>query len=99
MRRLFVKSVVLSFALVVMGQLTMFSLEAHAARKEKKKSAPTQQQSALSTDIRFDASTVYGRYQFSDEALATVEDEKLLNNLLGVRMDFKDRLQAATKAR
>ncbi|MCC7405235.1 MAG: hypothetical protein IT288_12625 [Bdellovibrionales bacterium] len=60
------------------------------------KTAPQPQASAqgsLSTDITFDGSTVHGRYNTADEATATVEDEKMLNRLLGVRLDFKDRLQ------
>ena len=47
----------------------------------------------LSTDIQFDFSNIYGRYNTADEAIATVEDEKIMGRLLGLRMDFKDRLQ------
>lgn len=52
------------------------------------------QSSTLSTDVSFDGTNLYGRYNRADEAIATVEDEKIMGRLLGLRMDFKDRLQA-----
>lgn len=64
-----------------------------------KKSKNAQSRVNLSTNVRFDSDTIYGKYQYADEALATVEDEKLMSTLLGVRKDFKDRLQVATKKR
>lgn len=66
------------------------------AKKSVQKASP---RFNLSTNVRFDSDTVYGKYQYADEALATVEDEKLMTTLLGVRKDFKDRLQLATKKR
>ncbi len=53
----------------------------------------------LSTDIRFDPSNVYGRYNSAGEAVATVEDDKLMGPLLGLRMHFKDRLQKQVEQR
>ena len=88
MIRLFVMSLVASlFVLAIPAQ----------AKAKKAKARPSNLN--LSTNVRFDADSVYGRYAYADEALATVEDEKLLNTLLGVRTDFKDRLQLATKKR
>ncbi len=87
--------------LVVMSlvvSLLVAAIPAQAkAKKTKAKATPSNMN--LSTNVRFDADSVYGRYAYADEALATVEDEKLLNSLLGVRTDFKDRLQLATKKR
>lgn len=45
-----------------------------------------------STEVNFDDVLVQGKYHFSDEAVTTVEQDKILDALLGVRTDFKDRL-------
>lgn len=42
----------------------------------------------------FDGSTVSGRYHSAGEAVAKVEQEKKMNDLVGMRRDFKDRLAA-----
>jgi len=46
----------------------------------------------LQTDIQFGASTLHGQYQTPAEALAKVEDEKNLSDLLIPRTNFKDRM-------
>lgn len=46
-----------------------------------------------STDMSFDELLVQGQYHFTDEAVTTVESDKLLDGLLEVRKDFKDRIQ------
>jgi hypothetical protein len=51
----------------------------------------------LQTDVKFDDSVLHGQYQTPDEALARVENEKGLSDLLGVRKHFKDRLAAASE--
>jgi hypothetical protein len=51
----------------------------------------------LSRDIRFGDSSVYGKYQLANEGTAEVENEKTLDDLLGVRTNFKDRLRLETK--
>ena len=51
----------------------------------------------LQTDVKFDDSVLHGQYQTPDEALARVENEKGLNDLLGVRKHFKDRLTTASE--
>lgn len=48
--------------------------------------------SQKSTDLSFEDLLVQGKYHFSDEAVTTVEQDKVLDALLGVRMDFKDRM-------
>lgn len=45
------------------------------------------------TDISFEDLLVQGKYHFSDEAVVTVENDKVLDALLGVRKDFKDRIR------
>jgi hypothetical protein len=46
----------------------------------------------LSQDVNFEDQLVRGKYAYPDEAIATVEDDKWLNDLLAVRKNFKDRL-------
>lgn len=45
------------------------------------------------TQHSFEDLLVQGKYHFSDESLTTVEEDKVLNALIGVRQDFKDRLE------
>lgn len=48
-------------------------------------------------EVNFEDLLVSGQYHFSDEAVTTVEEDKVLNSLIGVRTDFKDRMkQSAT---
>ena len=46
-----------------------------------------------STEVSFEDVLVQGKYHFSDEAVTTVEEDKVLDGLLNVRKDFKDRLK------
>lgn len=65
------------------------SAQENAANKKKKKS----------TEVSFDDVLVQGKYHFSDEAVTTVEQDKVLDALLGVRTDFKDRLKKSAARR
>ncbi len=47
------------------------------------------------TEHTFDELLVQGKYHFSDEAVTTVEQDKVLDALIGVRTDFKDRIEAS----
>lgn len=70
--------------------LVLFAGVAHAAPE---KAAPA----AKNKDLNFEDLLVSGQYHFSDEAVTTVEEDKVLNSLIGVRTDFKDRMkQSAT---
>ena len=50
---------------------------------------------ASQTEHSFDELLVQGKYHFSDEAVTTVEQDKVLDALIGVRTDFKDRIEAS----
>lgn len=63
--------------------------------QNKKKSNPTD--AHLQTNVNFDDHGVTGEYQMPDEALARVENEKSLTDLLGPRKHFKDRLATASE--
>ncbi len=74
-------------ALLTMGFVsTALAEDAPAPSAKKKKS----------TEVSFDDVLVQGKYHFSDEAVTTVEDDKILDALLGVRTDFKDRIKKST---
>ena len=45
------------------------------------------------TEHNFEDLLVQGKYHFSDEAVTTVEEDKVLDSLLGVRTDFKDKIE------
>lgn len=59
------------------------------AKKTKKSNAVTNQQ----TSHNFEDLLVQGQYHFSNEAVTTVEEDKVLDSLIGVRMDFKDKIE------
>lgn len=46
----------------------------------------------LSTDMRFSGSKVGGQYQVPGEASARIENEKPIEALLGLRTQFRDRM-------
>ncbi|MCE3010367.1 MAG: hypothetical protein LW875_07125 [Proteobacteria bacterium] len=64
--------------------------------------AVTPQQTLIkkkTTDVSFEDVLVQGKYHFSDEAVTTVEQDKVLDALLGVRTDFQDRIDQSTEQR
>lgn len=46
----------------------------------------------LQREVVFDGSTVSGQYHSAGEGVTKVEQEKKMNDLIGMRRDFKDRL-------
>lgn len=64
-----------------------------SSAKAQKKSSQRQ------TDVRFNGSEVGGKYQVPGEALATVENEKSLIDLIEPRREFKDRLRKSVSQR
>jgi len=71
------------------GLLGLSSLSSAATKEEDKKKDS-------STAHNFEDLLVQGKYHFSDEAVTTVEEDKVLDSLIGVRSDFKDRLKKST---
>lgn len=47
----------------------------------------------LGTSHRFDGSSLHGKFQTSPSTTATVEDDKFLEDLLGARKHFNDRIK------
>ncbi len=60
---------------------------------EKTASEKTIGSTKKSTDMSFEELLVQGKYHFTGEAVTTVEQDKVLDGLLQVRKDFKDRIQ------
>lgn len=69
--------------ILLSAQLAIGATDPKVAGKEAKKT----------TDVSFEDVLVQGKYHFSDEAVTTVEQDKVLDSLLGVRKDFKDRIR------
>jgi hypothetical protein len=61
-----------------------------AANKAKKAEGNKPQ---LGTSFKFDGSALRGKYQSSLNTKATVENDKLLEDLLAGRKEFNDRIQ------
>lgn len=87
---------ILSFGLVVASST---QVEAAVGKKKAKakKVKTAKPESENRTSHNFDDHGVRGEYQMPDDALAKVENEKSLTDLLGVRKHFKDRLLEASE--
>lgn len=73
--------------------MTIMALMATVAQAAPENTATSKK----AQDMNFEDLLVSGQYHFSDEAVTTVEEDKVLNSLIGVRADFKDRMkQSAT---
>ncbi len=79
--------------LVIALWVTGLCLIASAAPAEKTKKKNRQS----TEEISFDEILVQGKHHFSDEAVVTVEQDKVLDALLEVRKDFKDRIKKSAK--
>ena len=89
---------ILALVFAVLYFATIFSHDAFSATKKQKtaKSAPHKK---LSTSLDFSDRTVGGKYQYSTEAITTVENDKSLDDLIGVRKNFKDRIERSESLR
>ena len=72
-------------ALVVVTAAPIFVQEAAAQESSAKKKK--------STEVSFDDVLVQGKYHFSDDVVTTVEEDKVLDSLIGIRTDFKDKIE------
>ena len=82
------KMMVLFAALISFSSVSMAASNKEEAKKKDS-----------STSHNFEDLLVQGKYHFSDEAVTTVEEDKVLDSLIGVRSDFKDRLKKSTARR
>lgn len=77
----------LAITILLSASLAFGANDPKAAAKSEAKS------DKKTTDVSFEDVLVQGKYHFSDEAVTTVEQDKVLDSLLGVRKDFKDRIR------
>lgn len=64
-----------------------------ATETKKAPEAPSNKAAGTGKSHNFEDLLVNGKYHFADEAVSTVEADKVFDSLIGVRTDFKDRLQ------
>lgn len=81
----------LGFLVLSMG------LAAGAAPTTKQEVSQTSAQANTQTQHSFEDLLVQGKYHFTDESVTTVEEDKVLDALIGVRTDFKDRLESSAE--
>jgi hypothetical protein len=63
------------------------------AQEAPKKQSESKPQSSVKTQHTFDDFLIQGKFHFSDQTVVTVEEDKVLDGLVGVRKDFKDRIK------
>ena len=82
-----------SFALVLLVSVRGVAAEGNAGNTKS-----VTGKDSSTTAHNFEDLLIQGKYHFSDEAVTTVEADKVFDSLIGVRSDFKDRLEdSATK--
>lgn len=85
----------------LLGILVVFGFaklsQAATSGGELKSEEPSKKEKKKTTDVSFEDVLVQGKYHFSDEAVTTVEQDKVLDALLSVRKDFRDRIQKSAE--
>lgn len=86
----------MKLATIVVLMLSAAAVQAEVAQNT------TETKSALNTTTKnsrshnFEDLLVNGKYHFADEAVSTIEADKVFDSLIGVRTDFKDRLEESS---
>ncbi len=94
--------VILPLVMMALSALEAPASAAPAAKTAASKPAATGAAPAAAakkdsqTNMNFEDLLVNGQYHFSDEAVTTVEEDKVLNSLIGIRTDFKDRMKQSS---
>lgn len=85
----------LILALVLLNFLTISPSFAQSGKKTgaAPKKTISNKNVKLETSFKFDGSALRGKYQTSLNTTATVENDKFLEDLLGGRTQFEDRIQ------
>ncbi len=71
------------------------SVFAHAADDKMPKTDVKETKDSTGQVHSFEDLLVQGQYHFSAETVTTVEEDKVLDTLLGIRTDFKDRMESS----
>lgn len=91
---------VVAFVFLVFSAQSVLAATEEASKANEKaanESATEKKTVKKTTEVSFEDVLVQGKYHFSDEAVTTVEDDKVLDALLGVRKDFQDRLKKSAE--
>ncbi len=83
----------LAFLIALSASGAAASASGDGSAPEKAGAESTAKKGGSQTELKFEELLVQGKYHFADEAVVTVEEDKVLDTLLGQRMDFKDRLK------
>jgi hypothetical protein len=79
--------------MIILCALVMFCTKAIHAK------SLSAQSSKLKKNISFHGHTISGKFQLPFESTTTIEDEKSLDDLIGVRKNFQDRIQVSQELR
>lgn len=94
MRALTTLTILIMFIFSASAQAKTAKSKKHSSKSHvSKKVTPSAEKSQIGTSFSFDAASVRGKYQMAGQGLALVEDEKVIDDLLGLRKQFKDREQ------
>lgn len=74
---------------VTILSLSFGFLQVHA----QEKASPSGVQDKTQRSHNFEDLLVQGKYHFATDSVTTVEADKVFDTLIGVRSDFKDRLE------
>lgn len=81
-------------AFILLTTVAVFTVIPAIAQNNKQTTTST-----TSKSHNFEDLLVNGKYHFSDEAISTVEADKVFDSLIGLRTDFKDRLEASAQSK
>ncbi len=80
-------------ASLLLTVISSFGAQSYAAATTNKVTKVAGTEPKLGTSFKFDGSALRGKYQSSLSTKAAVENDKLLEDLLGGRTQFEDRIQ------
>lgn len=78
---------------LILASVLLFSQLSTAEEKKLQTENSHKKRSQLSTSFKFDGAKLRGKYQGSMNTAATVENDKLLEDLLQGRTEFHDRIK------
>jgi len=93
------KGIILGILLAIAEIFITQQVLAAPAKKETQPAPAATSTSGTSRKHNFEDLLVDGKYHFSDEAISTVEADKVFDSLIGVRTDFKDRIEVSSSSK
>lgn len=84
--------------IAILSVLTFIFVGAAQAAQNKDEKKPEPATKKSSKNLSFDDLLIQGNFHFSNEYSTTVEEDKVLDSLLSIRKDFKDRIKRSASA-